>query len=57
MPTELEKALVSSGHARDLREAKEIRDQMMSAIAFEGEDPEAVLAEYNLEPDYIFDLL
>lgn len=57
MPTELEKALFSSGHARDFAEAKHIQDKMRSAVTFEGEDHEDVLSEYGLEPDYIFDIL
>ncbi len=55
--SDLAKALVSAGHAKDYNEAETIISQMRNAVAFEGEDPEDVLMEYNLEPDYVFDIL
>ena len=37
-------------------EAEEVRKQMRMDV-MEGEDPEEVLYEYGLEPDYVFDIL
>ena len=54
--TELQSALISSGQAEDLNEALNIIECMKAAIA-DGEDPEDVLFEYGLEPDYVFDLI
>lgn len=52
---ELLKALMYSQDFT-LKEAKEELKEMQNRI-FEGEDPEEILREYYLEPDYIFDLL
>lgn len=38
--------------AEALAELNEMRERM-----FDGEDPEEILYEYGLEPDYVFDLL
>jgi len=54
--SELEAALISSGNAADWEEAKGIVDEMRERF-YDGENPEELLYEYNLEPDYIFDLL
>jgi hypothetical protein len=37
-------------------EAEDIRCEMAERV-LEGEDPEEVLAEYGLEPDYVFDII
>jgi hypothetical protein len=47
-------ALINQGH--DLTEAREIIQEMRARV-MEGEDPEEVLYEEGLEPDYVFDLL
>lgn len=54
-PCELVKALMAS---KDLtrKEAEDIRREMREQISY-GENPEDVLADYGLEPDYIFDLI
>lgn len=52
-------ALVSSGQAENIREAKEMVNEVRQLLA-EGEydDPEEALRyEFGLEPDYVFDLL
>lgn len=56
-PSQLALALISSGHASDLDKANKIIGQMSNAVHFEGEDPENLLYEYGLEPDYILDIL
>jgi hypothetical protein len=38
-------------------EAKEIIEEMKTRVHEENEDPEEVLYEYSLEPDYIHDIL
>lgn len=45
-------------HSQDLtkQEAMDELNEMKERI-FEGEDPEEILYEYGLEPDYFFDLL
>jgi hypothetical protein len=53
---ELIKALVNSGNAEDVTEAKEIVKEMKERM-MEGENPEEILYEYGLEPDYVMDLL
>jgi ArsR family metal-binding transcriptional regulator len=54
--TQLESALISSEQAEDLKEAREIVKEMKERVN-DGEDPEEILHEHGLEPDYIFDLL
>ena len=54
--TNLEKALVTSGQARDFDTAKIIYERMRFAVS-RGSDPEDLLATYGLEPDYFFDLI
>ena len=54
MNTELFKALVCQGHTSI--EAKEIIDEMIERV-LDGENPEEILEEHGLEPDYIFDIL
>jgi hypothetical protein len=53
---ELARALVSSGNAENLTDAASIIDEMKSRVLY-GEDPEEILYEYGLEPDYIMDIL
>ena len=38
------------------QEAMDELNEMKERV-FEGEDPEEILYEYGLEPDYVFDLL
>lgn len=49
-------ALINSDNAENEIEAREIIKYMQESIE-DGEDPEEVLFEYGLEPDYIFDLI
>jgi len=55
--TATEKALITSGQAADAAEAAAIFNEMRYNVLFNGENPEGVLMEYGLEPDYFFDLL
>lgn len=52
----LAQALLNSGSAETETEALEMIKEMHSRV-IEGEDPEEVLYDYGLEPDYVFDLL
>ena len=51
---ELLKALINQGN--DPTEARKILQEMRARV-MDGEDPEEVLYEEGLEPDYVFDLL
>ena len=51
---DLFRALINQGH--DKNEAIEIIQDMRSEV-LEGADPEELLWDYGLEPDYIFDIL
>lgn len=53
---ELLNALIESGNADNEKEALEIISEMRERM-FEGENPEELLYEWGLEPDYVFDLL
>jgi hypothetical protein len=53
---ELRQALINSGNADDVTEANEIIKEMRERM-LDGENPEELLYEYGLEPDYIMDLL
>lgn len=53
---ELIKALISCGEAENVAEAKEIIKEMRERV-YEGENPEEILYEIGLEPDYVFDLI
>lgn len=44
------------GKGYTLQEAEEVYNTMVERV-FDGEDPEEVLYEEGLEPDYVFDLL
>jgi len=50
------KALINNESAESIEEAREIIAEMRERVA-DGEDPEDVLYEYGLEPDYVFDIL
>jgi len=52
----LVKALME-GHDMSRDEAKEVIEEMRIRVLDENEDPEEVLYEYGLEPDYIHDLI
>jgi len=52
--TELKAALMSRGESS--QEASEIINEMIDKV-IEGENPEEVLYEEGLEPDYIFDII
>jgi len=52
----LEQALVNNESAETRGEAREIIAEMRERVS-DGEDPEDVLHEYGLEPDYVFDIL
>jgi hypothetical protein len=51
----LKEALLNKGNSEE--EAEEIIDSMVNQVLVEGIDPETVLDEEGLEPDYVFDLL
>lgn len=53
---DLTAALLFSGNADDLAEAADEIQAMRNRV-FSGEDPEEILYEYGLEPDYVWDLL
>lgn len=53
--SDLELALMNS-QGISLEEAQRIVDDMKDQV-LEGEDPEEVLLEYGLEPDYVMDII
>ena len=53
--SKLQKALMNS-QGISASEAAVLQDEMINRV-FEGEDPEEVLFEEGLEPDYLFDLI
>jgi hypothetical protein len=53
----LEQALINNGSAADLDEARRLISEMRSRVVDDLEDPEEVLLDYGLEPDYVMDLL
>lgn len=53
---ELIKALINIGEAENVADAKEIINEMRQRV-YEGENPEEILYEIGLEPDYVFDLI
>ena len=55
MVSELKKALMS-GQEMTSSEADDAIEEMKELI-FEGENPEDLLYDYGLEPDYIYDLI
>ena len=52
----LKKALMS-GHDLSAEEAEEVIEEMKLRVQEDDEDPEEVLRDYCLEPDYILDIL
>lgn len=52
----LRKALME-GQDLSVQEANEIIQEMKTRVHEEQEDPEEVLHEYGLEPDYVLDLI
>lgn len=54
--TKLHHALVSNGTCENLNDA-EIEIQSMAVQVLDGINPEEVLDDYCLEPDYVFDIL
>lgn len=50
------KALME-GHDLSRDEAKELIEEMRKRVHDDNEDPEEVLYEEGLEPDYIYDLI
>lgn len=53
--SELRDALVSGGHYEE-SEVDEVMAEMYQRM-MEGENPEDILYEEGLEPDYVFDLI
>jgi len=53
---ELIQALINCGEAENVADAKEIIKEMKERV-IEGENPEEILFEIGLEPDYVFDLI
>ena len=51
----LTQALLSQGY--DAQEVEEIIYEMFDRVYGMDEDPEDVLADYGLEPDYVADLI
>ena len=48
---------IMEGHDLTREEAREMIEDMRSRVLEENEDPEEVLHEEGLEPDYIHDLI
>lgn len=55
--TNLEKALILSKQATNEKEANQIVKSMLDRINNYDEDAEEILSEYNLEPDFVEDIL
>jgi uncharacterized membrane-anchored protein len=51
----LTQALLNQGN--DAQEVRDILADMMDRVLEQQEDPEEVLADYGLEPDYVMDLI
>jgi hypothetical protein len=49
------KALMANDYSPE--EAKEAIEEMRNRVLNDGEDPDEVLYEYGLEPDYVMDIL
>lgn len=54
--SDLVKALINSGQAENSEEAQSIVNEMRNRV-LDNEDPEDILLEYGLEPDYVLDIL
>jgi hypothetical protein len=50
-------ALIRSEQAETAEEAQKIVSEMRQRVINNNEDPEEILYEYGLEPDYVFDLI
>ncbi len=48
-------ALISQGYEK--ADAKDLIREMRDRVLTDGEDPDEVLYEHGLEPDYVMDLL
>ncbi len=53
---ELLQALINSGNAESVSEAQELISELREQV-IDGEDPEELLYDLGLEPDYVIDLL
>ena len=53
---ELLNGLINNGEVETKTEGMKLIKEMRKRV-LEGEDPEEVLFEYGLEPDYVFDLI
>jgi len=53
---ELLSALINNGEVETRKEGIELIKEMRKRVE-EGEDPEEVLFDHGLEPDYVFDLI
>jgi len=49
-------ALMNNGSAETREEAIKIVEEMKESV-YDGADPEILLEDYGLEPDYVFDIL
>jgi pentatricopeptide repeat protein len=50
-------ALIRSEQAENVEEAMDLVKEMRNRVIEHNEDPEEVLYEYGLEPDYVMDLI
>jgi hypothetical protein len=53
---ELTQALINNGSAQTLQEAQSLVNDMRRAVEA-GDNPEHVLNDFELEPDYVVDLI
>lgn len=51
------KALIVTEQAENVEEAMALIKEMRDRVIENNEDPEEILYEYGLEPDYVMDLL
>ena len=52
----LVQALINNESAETIQEAHQIVNEMRNRV-LDGEDPDDVLGDYGLEPDYVFDII
>jgi hypothetical protein len=60
LKVELIQALIDTGQASNIREAKQLIKELRKAVMdgeYGGDPEEALLCEFGLEPDYVFDLM
>jgi pentatricopeptide repeat protein len=50
-------ALIRSEQAENVEDAMDLVKEMRNRVIEHNEDPEDVLYEYGLEPDYVMDLI